>query len=208
MAARVNKWHKTFNFVYSIGASIVILGVVGKLSHAPWGDYALYLGLIVEAVIFFASAFETAPTENCPTQIIENKPSDNLCLTHPHRGKYPSAPLDPNLSEKLRTGIEQLGKTAEALSKSAEAILSSRQYETQLSKKTQHLSTINSNYKNQSELSQKQLQLNKDILDQLTQAIEETKQFNTQMRVLSQKLSSLNKIYSGMLSAMQGNPAS
>lgn len=48
---------RVFNVIYSLGASIVILGVVGKLSYLPWGDYLLYIGLIVEAFIFFLSAF-------------------------------------------------------------------------------------------------------------------------------------------------------
>lgn len=219
MAIRVNQWDKTFNIVYSIGASIVILGVIGKLAHTFWGDYVLYLGLIVEAVIFFASAFDT-PTNDYVwrpvyPEFVEDKPSD--ILLHPHSKPekssakscdkaLPPSSIDPNLSEQLCTGIEQLGKTAEILSKNAEALCPNQQYETQLSRMSQHLASINTTYKNQSELIQRQFQINEDMLDQLTQTIENAKQLNLQMHTLSNKLASLNKVYSGMLSAMQNNP--
>lgn len=32
-AARINKWDRIFNVVYSIGASIVTLGLIGKLAR-------------------------------------------------------------------------------------------------------------------------------------------------------------------------------
>ena len=53
------KGQKRFNYLYSIGASIVILGALFKLTHVPGADLMLILGMGTEAVIFFLSAFDT-----------------------------------------------------------------------------------------------------------------------------------------------------
>ena len=44
--------------VYGIGAAIVMVGAYFKLTHIPGADIMLALGLGVEALIFFLSAFE------------------------------------------------------------------------------------------------------------------------------------------------------
>lgn len=53
------KGQKRFNYLYSIGASIVILGALFKLTHFPGADIMLILGMGTEAIIFFLSAFDT-----------------------------------------------------------------------------------------------------------------------------------------------------
>lgn len=53
------KSYKTFmGYVYGFGASIVMVGAYFKLTHIPGADFMLGLGLGVEALIFFLSAFE------------------------------------------------------------------------------------------------------------------------------------------------------
>ena len=54
---------KTFNYLYSIGASIVILGSLFKLLHMPGADLLLILGMGTEAFIFFMSAFDEPARE-------------------------------------------------------------------------------------------------------------------------------------------------
>ncbi len=54
---------KTFNYLYSIGASIVILGALFKLLHVTGADIMLVLGMGTEAFIFFMSAFDEPSRE-------------------------------------------------------------------------------------------------------------------------------------------------
>lgn len=54
---------KTFNYLYSIGASIVILGALFKLLHVTGADLMLILGMGTEAFIFFMSAFDEPSRE-------------------------------------------------------------------------------------------------------------------------------------------------
>ena len=43
--------------VYGIGAAVVIVGAMFKILHLPGSSIMLGVGLTVEAVIFFLSAF-------------------------------------------------------------------------------------------------------------------------------------------------------
>jgi gliding motility-associated protein GldL len=43
------------NFVFGVGAAVVIIGALGKLTHAEWADTALWVGMVTEAVLFAMS---------------------------------------------------------------------------------------------------------------------------------------------------------
>ena len=46
------------NYAYSWGASVVILGTLFKLTHLPYADMMLYIGMGTEVVVFFLTAFD------------------------------------------------------------------------------------------------------------------------------------------------------
>ena len=50
-----------FQIFYSLGASVIVIGVLAKLMHWPYGlgDTLLYIGFIGEALVFAISAFDT-----------------------------------------------------------------------------------------------------------------------------------------------------
>lgn len=54
---------KTFNILYSVGASVVILGALFKLQHVEGADLMLIIGMGTEALIFFVSAFDEPAKE-------------------------------------------------------------------------------------------------------------------------------------------------
>lgn len=54
---------KLFNILYSIGASVVILGALFKLLHVAGADTILIIGMGTEALIFFVSAFDEPAKE-------------------------------------------------------------------------------------------------------------------------------------------------
>lgn len=54
---------RTLNFVYSWGASIVIIGALFKILHLPYGNQILSAAMVTEALVFFVSAFERPMNE-------------------------------------------------------------------------------------------------------------------------------------------------
>jgi gliding motility-associated protein GldL len=51
-------WKNFISKLYGLGASVVIIGALFKIQHWPLAGLMLTIGLLVEAVIFFFSAFE------------------------------------------------------------------------------------------------------------------------------------------------------
>lgn len=54
---------RVLNFLYSWGASIVILGALFKLLHLPYANQILFVAMITESLVFFISAFEHPSNE-------------------------------------------------------------------------------------------------------------------------------------------------
>lgn len=54
---------RILNFVYSWGASIVIIGTMCKLLHVPYANWIIGIALSVEALVFFIFGFEKPGSE-------------------------------------------------------------------------------------------------------------------------------------------------
>lgn len=58
------RWKLMQNYIYSWGASVVLIGALFKLEHLPGAPVFLGVGMSIEAIIFFISAFE--PLQELP----------------------------------------------------------------------------------------------------------------------------------------------
>lgn len=52
-----------FNYAYNIGAAIVILGALFKLTHFPGANLTLLIGMGTEVIIFVISAFDISSVD-------------------------------------------------------------------------------------------------------------------------------------------------
>lgn len=57
------KGKRFFNFTYSWGAAVVIAGAMFKLLHLPGANMMLGIGMTVESIVFFISAFDHSYAE-------------------------------------------------------------------------------------------------------------------------------------------------
>lgn len=53
-----------FNYLYSWGAAVVIIGAMFKIIHLPYADYILMAGMITEALVFFFAAFDHVSSDS------------------------------------------------------------------------------------------------------------------------------------------------
>jgi gliding motility-associated protein GldL len=81
-----DKGQRTFNYAYSIGASIVILGSLFKILHLPGADLMLILGMGTEAAIFFLSSFDEPAKDYKWEQVFPELDDPNA---EPSRGARP-----------------------------------------------------------------------------------------------------------------------
>ena len=209
--AQTITYKKRMNFVYGIGAAIVIIGALLKIQH--WdldlyffkipGGTMLTIGLVVEAIVFGVSAFDT-PEEDLDWSKVypelgkdghqENEGVAGL-LSQKLDNLLAEAKIDSSLMENLGTSMKNFQGAAEGLSAASESISATNKYNEQVSMAAVQMELLNDLYKVQLENSNKQSELNSAV-------IENSERLKEQMESLAQNLSSLNEVYGGMLSAM------
>ena len=208
--AQSRSYKKTMNFVYGMGAAVVIVGALFKIQHISIGPLTggvmLTIGLLVEAAVFAVSAFDapeedldwskvypelgedgiTSEREEVGAEGLLSKKLDNL-LAEAH--------IDSKLMESLGNSMKNFQGAAEGLSSASESISSTNKYNEQMSMAAVQMESLNNLYKIQVENSAKQAELNGAV-------VENTERLKEQMESLAKNLSSLNGVYGGMLSAM------
>ena len=210
--AQTRAYKKAMNFVYGMGAAVVIIGALFKIQHFSFGfltgGLMLSIGLGVEAIIFAISAFDTPEDEldwarvypelseeglfadegrkNLGADGMLSQKLDNLLL---------EAKIDVTLMESLGTSMQNFHSAAEGLSAASGSVASTNKYNEEVSKAALQMESLNSLYKVQVENSSKQAELNNEVA-------ENTEKLKEQMEALAHNLSSLNGVYGGMLSAM------
>lgn len=203
---------KLFNMAYGIGASVVILGALFKIMHWPFGNEMLILGLSVEALVFFISAFESVDDdldwslvypELAGGQSVgkkskgaaENPEDAQGLLSKKLDEMLKEARLDSNLMSSLGDSIRSFEGAAKDMQPTADAMNATKKYSQEMSLAAAQMESLNSLYKVQVESATRQTQIN----DEVAQNADQLKQ---QMQAMATNLSSLNGVYGGMLSAM------
>lgn len=207
--AQSKSYKKTMNFVYGMGAAIVIIGALFKIQHITLGPLTgglmLTIGLIVEALVFAVSAFDTPEDDFDWTKVYPELGQDGLAtdnklgadgmLSQKLDNLLQEAKIDSSLMESLGSSMKNFQNAAEGLSAASESVSSTNKYNEQVSLAAIQMESLNSLYKSQLENSGKQAELNSEV-------IENTQKLKEQMESLAKNLSSLNGVYGGMLSAM------
>ena len=193
---------KIFNMAYGIGAAIVIVGALFKIQHWPYGSLILTIGMVVEAIVFFISAFDAVEEDLDWTKVYpELGDADgegagvNGMLSQKLDNLLQEAQVDTELMTNLGNSIKSFNTAAEGLSVASESISSTVKYNEQVELAATQMEYLNGLYQVQMENSNKQAEVNNSM-------IENSKHLKEQMESLASNLSSLNGVYGGMLSAM------
>lgn len=200
---------KLFNYAYGIGASVVILGALFKIQHWPGGSEMLTLGMVVEAIVFFVSAFdsveedldwtliypELAGGDKRTKEVSEVKEVQGL-LSQKLDDMLRDAKLDSGLMQSLSESIQNFKGAAENIAPAVNSIAATNKYSEQMFLAAAQMESLNSLYKVQVESTAKQAEINLEVTENATRLKE-------QMESLATNLSSLNGVYGGMLSAMK-----
>lgn len=204
--AQSKAYKKTMNFVYGMGAAVVIVGALFKIQHMSIGPLTgglmLTIGLLVEAGVFAISAFDTPEDEFDWSKVypelgedgIESEDTQGL-LSQKLDTLLKEAHIDASLMSSLGTSMKNFQGAAEGLSAASESISSTNKYNEQVSMAAVQMETLNSLYRLQAENVGKQTDLNNAV-------VENTEKLKEQMASLANNLASLNGVYGGMLSAM------
>ncbi|MCS4238868.1 MULTISPECIES: gliding motility protein GldL [Myroides] len=212
---------KVMNFCYGMGASVVIIGALFKITHMELGpingNNMLTLGLVVEALIFAISAFEPVDDEldwskvypelkgGEPTQVRGGGSAvgfvgggtteEQGMLSKKLDDLLKEAKIDGELMNSLSKSIRNFEAASKEIAPTVDSVASTRKYAEEMSMAAAQLESLNSMYKVQLESATRNAEINKEVA-------ENNIKLKEQMSALTSNLSSLNTVYGGMLSAM------
>lgn len=155
-------WKNFMAKLYGIGASVVILGALFKIQHLPGGGPMISLGLGVEAVIFFFSAFEPLHEEldwtlvypelagmTDPDELDEYKDealAGRGVTLERFEDIFNQAEIKPETIKNLGVGLNNLSATAGNLADISEASVATRQYADNVQKAAESVGGMTENY--------------------------------------------------------------
>ncbi len=210
------KWKRVSHVIYSVGASIVILGAMFKLLHLSFGPFTgesmLFVGLTTEAFIFLMFALEPPHKEYDWSLVYPElvgleggrarKGQSGVDGFSQLNELFASANIDGNVMSKLGDGIHKLESTASKLNDMSQAALATENYTKSMNTAAEAVSTLTKTTKSRID-SQVDVQKNiGEVIENLSVSLEHSKAFRKETDELAKKLVTLNNVYGNMLSAM------
>ncbi|CAM3611302.1 gliding motility protein GldL [Flavobacterium chungbukense] len=205
---------KAMNFAYGMGAAVVIIGALFKITHFELGPLTgtvmLSIGLVTEALIFALSAFEPVEDELDWTLVYpelangqarkkevkaENPTEAQGLLSQKLDSLLKEAKIDGELMSSLGNSIKNFESAAKGIAPTVDSIAGQKKYSEELSVAAAQMESLNSLYKVQLESASRNAEANKEIAENASKLKE-------QMASMTANIASLNSVYGGMLSAM------
>lgn len=177
--------------LYGIGASVVIIGALFKITHQPGANLMLTVGLLTEAIIFFFSAFEPPHIEPdwslvYPELAFDHKggvssPKVNRGTANELDTMLTKAKIGPELIESLGNGIRSLSDNAAKLSQVGESVIVTGEFSQNIQAASKNVKTLSESYLRNSET--------------LNQDVEAKQEYLKNLKNASQSIASLTQVY-------------
>ena len=205
---------KAMNFAYGMGAAVVIIGALFKITHIEFGfitgNLMLTIGLVTEALIFGLSAFEPVDNEldwslvypelaggEAKARKVKTEDGTDAqgLLSKKLDAMLKEAKVDSALMESLVNSIKNFEGAAKAISPTVDSVASTKKYAEEMTKAATQLEALNGLYNVQLQSAERNAKINDEVA-------ENNLKLKDQMKSLTSNLSTLNNVYGGMLSAM------
>jgi len=216
-------WKNFIAKLYGLGASVVIIGALFKIQHWPGAAVMLTLGLGVEALIFFFSAFEPLHEEVDWSLVYPElagiSDDDIEESLHSNRGRGGSgggggygggagavalakfdemlenAEISPDLFQKLGVGMKKLSETTANLSTMDDVNAASIKYASAINSANDSLIKLNESYQTTTKAIDETGLTYHNIADSLSIIEVGGKSYQNQLEEVNKNLSALNAIY-------------
>lgn len=218
------KYKKVMGVIYGIGASIVLVGALFKLTHWQGANLMLTVGLLTEAVIFFLSAFEPPHVEPDWSLVypefqeayhgIASAEKSAPRTVHTTTAASSSQQFDEMLSkaniseltlERLGAGINKLSENAAQMAEISNAVAATNDYAKAMKKAAESANALEVQLQSTLIVAETSKQLNKtmsEYIEKVNMSASSTEALNHQIADMSKRMSALNNVYGNMLSAM------
>lgn len=194
------KFKVGINNIVSWGAAVVIVGLMAKLQHWPWGDWMIILGLGTEALLFLLLGFQTEDKDVDWTRVYPELaesyagelPKAGAGLTA-NAGVGTTAALDkmlqdarisPDLIGNLGDGLRSFGDKVAAISNVSDASLATSHFTEKVKGATSSFDQLNTAFEKAS----------RDLAD-IGAGSSDAKTYQQQVGKLASNLQQLNAVY-------------
>ena len=211
------KGKKVVGAVYSLGASVVIIGALFKIMHFPGAGAMLMVGMGVEALLFAIGCLDKPHTEfhwnNVFPQLLgygadpelleEMKSRPCPTLMGSAGGENATPTLDPKELESLKAGVANLAKTANQLNELATVTTATNNLTAKLDAASQAAEQFAQAGKNVVEKSAELGNTYTQVTEDMQKVVADTKTYENQVVAVSAQLQKLNAVYELQLNALQ-----
>jgi len=203
---------------YGIGAAIVILGALFKILHWPFANEMLIVGMGVEAVIFFVSAFEPIHEEWDWSLVYpelagmegEGRPNKTSiaqgdAVSQQLDKMLSEAKIGPDLIEGLGSGLKSLSTNVSSMADLSGATVATKEYADNITLANQQLTGMNNSYGRAVAALDSLSETTETFKETTTKVASINATLNDSLVSFDQNIQNLNKVYGGMLNAMRPN---
>lgn len=188
-------WKVFMSRLYGWGASVVILGALFKIMHWPGADMMLIIGMGVEVVVFFFSAFEPLHEEPdwslvypelaglepsaaaSPGRTI-SVASHSVTVSSTLDKLLEDANIGPDLINKLSSGLHNLSNNVSKMADISNAAVATTAFIHNVENASKSVLELSQSYKNTSEFLKHDLSLAKEYTSSLKNATSTVNQFS------------------------------
>ena len=137
------------NFIYGVGAAIVILGALFKLQHWPFANAMLIVGLSAEAIIFTISAFDPPTIHEIDWSKVYPQLSPGGKSGSPTANMdamMKDAKIEPELLRSVGIGLKKLAEQTKHVNDLADASVATKDYTESIKGASESLKSVNTSY--------------------------------------------------------------
>lgn len=210
------RWKTIMNFVYGMGAAVVIVGALFKILHLKGADIMLTVGLLTEAGIFIISAFEPVHMDpdwslvypelagGEPTVKREKQVKSGPSISQQLDAMLAEAKIGPDLIQSLGTGLQSLSANVKDMASLSNAAVATSEYANSTSAAAKNMAEISKSSAMVSDSLSSFTGGLSSVLTNLQSTESSAIEFKEEIAKFNKNLGSLNSIYGNMLSAMGG----
>lgn len=228
-------WKNFIAKLYGLGASVVIIGALFKIQHWPFAGTMLTIGLLVEAVIFFFSAFEPLHEEVDWSLVypeLAGIPSEDegMLTSHDARNQggrqisagyagggagsaalakfdemLEKAEITPDLFVKLGGGMKKLSEATANMNSMGDVSAASTKYMNTINTANDSLGKLGDSYKETARIINETGSSYNNMANSLSVIEVGGKSYQQQLESLNKNLSALNAVYELQLKGANGH---
>ena len=214
--AETKKFKTIMNYVYSLGAAVVIAGALFKIMHWPGANFMLVAGMGTEVLVFIIFAID-------PTQVHmdldwtlvypeladgehggeKKDKKSNKSVTQELDAMLEKAKIGPELIESLGSGMRNLSDSTAKLTNLSDASVAANEFSDNMKKASQKIGTLSSAYDKASSSISSSISDLENASSKTSQALDlittstqqQASSYSDQLQKVSKSLGSLNSAY-------------